>query len=178
MQNKTYKLNFSERLRKLMIQQGHGSRSAASGASPAALCKAIECHPEMALRYLDGRSIPGPDVIVKMAEWLSTTPGFLLFGEQEDKPSDKTINNINIDKDLLIYCLQKVFPLIENAPNRDEALAFSISVLHDISKIEIDSERLKIIFDITIKSSEYFKNGKISQELVHGSARKVSNASS
>ena len=60
MTKKAYNLEFAERLRRIMIKKGHISQTSACGVSPTALSRGIGCFMEMALRYLDGRSIPTP----------------------------------------------------------------------------------------------------------------------
>lgn len=163
MGKKTFNLEFSERLRGLMIARGHASYSASSGVSPTALCKGIGCFTEMALRYLDGRSIPSPENILKIAAWLDVEPGFLLFGEQGAKKSKQDHNKINIDKDLLIYALQKALPIIKNVKHESEALEFFISILLDLSQMEIETEQLKKVFDLTIRSTTFLEKEILSE---------------
>lgn len=168
MQN-NYKLDFSERLRKAMIQKGHGSRSAASGASPAALCKAIDCYPEMALRYLDGRSVPSPDIVLKISKWLEIEPAYLLFGEQENKLQSG--DKILIDKNILDYTLKKIIPLIRKYDCDNEIVSFFNSILCDLSLINLEPDELKKVVDLAIKSTSVFKVASGNQE--HGSFKSV-----
>lgn len=177
MQKKSYNLQFSERLRELMIQRGYGSRSASSGVSPAALCKAIGCFSEMALRYLDGRSIPNPQNVLKIAQWLEVAPGFLLFGEQNVYSSKKDLNQIKIDKDLLSYALTKMAPIIKKSKNESETLDFFISVLSDLSQMEIEVDQLKKVFDLTIKSTAFFEKENLPEAKDHA-RRAVNSATS
>ncbi len=151
MQNKDYKKEFSLRLRECMIKQGYGSHTAVSGVSPAALSKATGCFNEMALRYLDGRSIPNPNILLKIAEWLKIDPGYLLFGELNNNYSDQY--KMTIDKELLEYGLKKITPILQKTKNAASLLDFFMSILTDLSLMQIDMDQLKQVFDLALKSS-------------------------
>jgi transcriptional regulator with XRE-family HTH domain len=155
---KKYNLEFSERLREIMLKKGYGSRSAAHGVSPIAISKAIGCYNEMSLRYLDGRSVPTPDIALKISEWLEISPAYLLFGEQENKHSFD--NKIHIDKDIIEYTLKKIIPLIKQSNNESEIISFFNSILSDISLINMDNDELKKVVNLAVKSTSFF-NDKI-----------------
>lgn len=165
MQKNSFKLQFSERLCELMIQRGYASHNAASGVSPSALCKAIGCFTETALRYLSGRAIPSPETIIKISTWLEVEPGYLLFGTLE-KNIEKDKNTLKIDKDFFQYALTQIIPTLKNAKNGG-VLDFFISILVDLSQMPIEPEQLKKIFDLTIKSSMFFEKEVFSGKVVH-----------
>lgn len=173
---KKYNLEFSERLREVMIKKGHASRTAACGVSPAALSKAICCFTEMALRYLDGRSVPTPENVLKIAEWLEVDPSYLLFGEKNsNKSQDK--NKITIDKELLNHALAKISVVIKKTENTDELIHFFTSILDDLSKMEIEGEQLKQVFDLALKSSIFIKINSASRKIDHERLRSNTSAS-
>lgn len=155
MKDKKHKVEFANRLRSLMIQRGYASHNATSGVSPSALAKAIGCFNEMALRYLDGRSIPNPESILKISEWLQVEPGYLLFGDQGFKPSnEKEENYLKIDKDFLHYTLIKITAFLKEISrhNEEDFLDFYLNVLIELSNMDIQSNDLKKVFDLTMKS--------------------------
>lgn len=176
MNKKTSNHEFSERLRETMLKKGHASRTAACGVSPAALSKAIGCFTEMALRYLDGRSIPAPDVVLRIAEWLEVDPAYLLFGEKNSNKSQSK-NKITLDKELLNHALEKISPVIKKTDNTDELIIFFTSILDDLSKMEIESEQLKQVFDLALKSSLFIKRNFASRDIDHGKIRSNKSAS-
>lgn len=167
MSKKTSNQEFSERLREIMIKKGHASRTAACGVSPAALSKAIGCFTEMALRYLDGRSIPAPDVILKIAEWLEVDPAYLLFGKQENQCTFP--NKIHIDKDIIDYTLKKIIPLIKTSNNELEIVNFFSSILSDVSLINMENDELKKVVDLAVKSTSFFNNKNTIRSRENGS---------
>lgn len=158
MSPKAFNHEFSERLREVMIKKGHASRTAACGVSPAALSKAIGCFTEMALRYLDGRSVPTPDNVLKIAEWLEVDPSYLLFGKQENKY--QLTNKILIDKNIIDYTLKKIIPLIKGSNNELEIVSFFSSILSDVSLINMENDELKKVVDLAVKSTSFFNNNK------------------
>ncbi len=158
MDKKAYNLEFSERLREIMIKKGHASRTASCGVSPASLSKAVGCYTEMALRYLDGRSVPSPENALKIAEWLEIDPAYLLFGKQENQYPFP--NKILIDKDIIDYTLKKIIPLIKKSNNELEIVSFFSSILSDVSLINMENDELKKVVDLAVKSTSFF-NDKI-----------------
>lgn len=158
MQNKNLKIQFSERLRELMIRRGYSSHVSSTGVSPSALCKAINCFTEMALRYLDGRSIPSLENILKISEWLEVEPGFLLFGDQVIKNEIPSGNVIKIDADFLEYALSKITSIMVKTENSSEFSSYFVSVLADLSHLQIPNEQLKKVFDLTLKSCSLMMN--------------------
>jgi transcriptional regulator with XRE-family HTH domain len=155
---KKYNLEFSERLREIMLKKGYGSCSAAHGVSPIAISKAIGCYNEMSLRYLDGRSVPTPEIALKIAEWLEISPAYLLYGEAESTHS--LDNKIFIDKDIIEYTLKKMIPLIKKSNDELEIISFFNSLLSDVSLINMENDELKKVVDLAIKSTAFF-NDKI-----------------
>lgn len=176
MSKKTTNQEFSERLRETMLKKGHASRTAACGVSPAALSKAVGCFTEMALRYLDGRSIPAPDVVLKIAEWLEVDPAYLLFGKKEDH--FHVHNKILIDKEIIDYTLKKLIPLIKNDNNEAEIISFFISILSDMSLINMENDELKKVVDLAVKSTSFFNEKNTIGSKENGSAKTARKATS
>lgn len=153
MKNKPRYAQFAERLRELMIQRGYGSSNSKTGVSPSALAKATDCFNEMALRYLDGRSIPNLETILKISEWLEVEPGYLMFGDEGFKSPKKNSELINIHQDFLKYTLDKIIPILKEKDDHNDFLNFYITALSELSKMEIKFDYLKQVFDLTLKSS-------------------------
>lgn len=153
MKKKTYNIEFSNRLREVMSQRGFSSQAAACGVSPSALAKATGCFNEMALRYLDGRSIPNPETIIKISEWLQVEPGYLLFGEHGFKPPIQEDQSLKIDKNFLRYTLSKVFAIANNVEqDSTEFIELYLNILTELTDMDMDLNSLKRVFDLTMKS--------------------------
>jgi len=153
MKKKTYNIEFSNRLREKMIQRGFASQTAACGVSPSALAKATGCFNEMALRYLDGRSIPNPDTILKISEWLQVEPGYLLFGDHGFKPPAQEEHSIKIDKEFLKYTLGKFCNFVKNIERTSpELVELYLNILTELSDMNMELSDLKRVFDLTMKS--------------------------
>lgn len=178
MKNKSFNLQFSERLRELMVKRGYASRSASSGVSPAALCKTLGCFSETALRHLNGKSVPSPENILKISEWLQVEPGFLLFGEQGSQCSAEDKNKIKLDKDLFNYALKKITPIIKDSKSHEQVVEFFISILSDLSHMQIEVAQLKQVFDVAIKSSLFFGKEVIPVNCDYGKSRTKPKATS
>lgn len=159
-----------------MIKKGHASRTATCGVSPAALSKAIDCYTEMALRYLDGRSIPAPDVVLKIADWLEVDPAYLLFGKQENQ--FMFLNKILIDKDIIDYTLKKIIPLIKQTNNELEIVSFFSSILSDVSLINMENDELKKVVDLAVKSTSFFNDKNTIRSRENGSIKAARQATS
>lgn len=72
---------FAARLTAAMKARGHVSGVARSGVDVTALSKAAGTTYEMARRYCEGRAIPRPEKLERIATWLRISPSELLYGE-------------------------------------------------------------------------------------------------
>lgn len=153
MKKKTHNLEFSTRLRELMIQRGFGSQNSASGVSPSALSKAIGCFNEMALRYLDGRSIPSPETLLKISEWLQVEPGYLLFGDRGFKPPTQEDQFIKINKDFLQYTLNEITAILKKTKQGEESefIELYLNILTELLDMKMSVDDLKRMFSLTMK---------------------------
>lgn len=79
--NEVIATEFAARLVAAMRAQGHVSGTAKSGVDVTALSKAAKTTYEMARRYVEGRAIPRPDKLERIAAWLRASPSDLLYGE-------------------------------------------------------------------------------------------------
>jgi transcriptional regulator with XRE-family HTH domain len=169
--NKNYKMEFSERLREAMLLCNYGSSRSTLGVSPAALRDAVGCHLEMALRYLDGRSIPDPETLVKIAMWLNVDPGTLLFGDASRLASVADKNLLKIDSSLLEYALTKLLKSHKRSESAPDKVAFFMSILSDLGELQVDRKQLIKIFDLAIKSSDTANNINVLGNNEHGKSR-------
>lgn len=74
---------FGHRLRELMRAAGRVSESARSGVDVVALADAGGTSYEMARRYAEGKAIPRPDTLRRIADWLGVPASALAWGADE-----------------------------------------------------------------------------------------------
>jgi transcriptional regulator with XRE-family HTH domain len=91
---------FGRRLRELMQARGLTSDTARSGVDVRALASATGISYEMARRYAEGLAVPRPETLQRIAGWLSTSAGSLVFGASEEGAA--------IHAEVLQSCLQAV----------------------------------------------------------------------
>jgi transcriptional regulator with XRE-family HTH domain len=91
---------FGQRLRELMQQRGQSSGTARSGVDVSALAAGAGTSYEMARRYAEGRALPRPGTLQRIAEWLGVPTGSLAYGPQEGVAA--------IDSEMLQACIQAV----------------------------------------------------------------------
>lgn len=94
--------SFAARLTERMKAKGYVSTGTRSGVDVNALAKAADTSYEMARRYSEGKAIPRPETLARIAEWLGVEPSVLLYGEPI-----KEINRI-IHTEVLQSCIEAV----------------------------------------------------------------------
>ena len=76
------KKQFAVRLTGLMLDKGFTSeRAARSGVDVSVVARLLGVTFEMARRYCDGTSMPGPEKLKKLAGWLGVRVAWLQYGE-------------------------------------------------------------------------------------------------
>ncbi|MFO1259436.1 MAG: hypothetical protein U1E78_13635 [Gammaproteobacteria bacterium] len=174
---KDFKSEFSKRLKDAMLRAGYQSSRSVLGVSPKALCDAIDGHLEMALRYLDGRSVPDPETLLKISEWLQVDPGDLLFGQDTRIQSIERDGILKIHRGLLEHAIPKLLlSYKKTSEDAHEKASFFISILSDLALIKVDKDQLNQIFDLAFKSSSKSAKTKTSGTREHGksSTQKIS----
>ncbi|MBI5448593.1 MAG: hypothetical protein HY939_07740 [Gammaproteobacteria bacterium] len=150
---------FSERLVSLLKQKGFQSHTAVSGVKIKILSEKLDCSVQIARRYTLGEALPEPEQLLKMAQWLEVSPGWLLFGEE--KINNKGFDErLNIDPDLLRYILIKMQPFFSNTSEVDAVVEFTLDLLYDASHLKTTKNMLHKMIDMAIHSAERFHKKK------------------
>lgn len=155
---KRFTKNFSKRLVELMSRNGLSSERSESGVNFSELAKAVNCSNQMARKYSLGEALPDPHTIVKIAQFLDVSPGWLLFGENRFNPTDlKQTELIGIDYELLRYILLRVAPLFSTTHDSTEVVNFVMDIVYDSSHLDTDHKTILKIIDISVSSAGRFQ---------------------
>jgi transcriptional regulator with XRE-family HTH domain len=167
--------SFSKRLCSVLKEKGFFSNTASSGVKVTELSKAAGCSNQMARRYSLGEAMPDYDTVLNIAHWLDTSPGWLLFGNDDlNIPKNSNVELVGIDYELLRYILIQASPLISTSADFDETVNFIIDVVYDSAHISTDDKTRKKIIDMTISSAGRFQNNTTREkELPHGNRKKT-----
>ena len=102
------KEEYAARLRQAMRAKGYVSTRASSGVDYATLADTVGVSPEMGRKYVEGHSIPRPDVQEKISRWLHVSQSWLQYGEGSMVPDAGSI-----DRELLKSCFQLIHQVLE-----------------------------------------------------------------
>ena len=152
--------DFSFRLISAMKRAGFAESRSANGISVRALAELMGVSEQICRRYLRGDALPDYAKVIKIAKCLKISPGWLLFGDQNDIfiAENKTLH---IDEDLLHYVLEKSHALyLLSADNSDDFPDFVLELLKDISAIDANRDTLKKIVDLAVSSISSFEERK------------------
>jgi transcriptional regulator with XRE-family HTH domain len=155
MKDRTYKIDFAARLCRLMIDRGFVSSRSKHGACPKELENCLSCAPMLAIRYLTGYSLPSPPDLLKIAKWLKVNPGYLLFGEDSEAEFPHNHKLIKIDQETFKYCLGKLSSVIHKSTDKESATEHCSKLIAELSKMNIDKEQFKSIFDLAIQHAVF-----------------------
>lgn len=149
--------SFANRLKTAMLASGlHSSRST-SGVCIHQLAAITGYSVQICRRYLRGEALPEPAKLVEIARKLQVSPGWLLFGEEDNtKPDEKT--SLKINKKLLRYIFLKANALYNSSAKPDEIALFLIELVTDVSKINASEDQSKQIIDLALSSVHYFRD--------------------
>ncbi|MCX7116265.1 MAG: helix-turn-helix domain-containing protein [Gammaproteobacteria bacterium] len=128
---------FPERLREAMLTAGLHSNRSKSGVCIQDLTKITGYSRQICRKYLEGKTIPEPRALLKLAQALQVNAGWLLFG---DGPKQSSPHDIIISKTLLHYVLTSSMQT-----THPDAL---INLIHEISQLPGDEAHLKRIVDL------------------------------
>lgn len=152
---------FSQRIIILMKEAGLESSQSKVGVKISALAETVGCSHQMARRYILGQALPDVDVTYKIAKWLKVSPGWLLFGTEDDVPNNIGQKNlIHIEPDLLISILTKSIILLEVTTDLKEWVNFIMDIIHNTTHIEASKKEILKIIDISISSAMRFNGLK------------------
>ena len=152
---------FAQRLTMLMKQANLISSASKAGVKISVLAEVCGCSHQMARRYVLGEALPEVDITYKIAKWLKVSPGWLLFGEDSQIPSNISQDNlIQIEPDLFEYILTKSTMLLELTKDPKELVHFIMDSVNDATHIKADKEELMKIIDISVNSAMRFNGIK------------------
>lgn len=157
---------FAQRLTMLMKQINLTSSASKAGVKISVLAEVCGCSHQMARRYVLGEALPEVDVTYKIAKWLKVSPGWLLFGEETQLPSNITQNSlIQIEADLFEYILTKSTMLLELTQDPKELVHFIMDSVNDATHIKAAKEELMKIIDISVNSAMRFNGLRNEQKI-------------
>lgn len=146
---------FATRLHQAMINAGMQSSRSKSGVCIHSLTQLTQHSRQMCRKYLSGEALPEPHILIKLAEALHVSAGWLLFGELPNESGKQ--EQIKINKSLLHYILthQKNNSLTPNPVTKHH---FLLQLIQEISGLEGDETQLKKIIDLAFSSANQFQD--------------------
>lgn len=152
--------NFAHRLTQLMQEEGHESDRSKAKVDIKKLSKMSGCSYQMARKYALGLSLPEYHIIIKIADWLKTSPSWLLFGENSKQIfSDQKIGNyITVEQDLLKHILNKSCILFSIIDNKENLINFIVECIYDASHLNTDHKTVYKIIDMMFASAAMLNN--------------------
>jgi transcriptional regulator with XRE-family HTH domain len=160
--HKSRYLEFSHRLISSMKQAGLADTRSPSGISVKTLAETMGVSEQICRRYLRGDALPDYEKTVKIARFLSISPGWLLFGNEPDglNINDQTIC---MKASLLHYLLERshAFYMLQAPEQAHDFPSFVLALINDISAIDADPDTLKKIIDLAVSSISSFEERKM-----------------
>lgn len=151
---------FSGRLVKLLIKNGHSSRSASTGVKVKDLATIAGCSFEMARRYANGAALPDALAIIDIAKWLNVDPGWLLYGERQelsgtsDDPLMLTQSDLKVTLERIIpVCFAKKSPSDQHIEQLSD---FFSAVIADFARLNAPLELKMKLLETSISSAVHF----------------------
>lgn len=151
------KVDFSQRfacrLRDALIAKGFHSQRSTSGVNIHKLTEMTGYSPQICRKYLKGEVLPDPIKLMDIATALGVTPGWLLFGEQQqDTPS----NVLHISTPLMHHLFVSAFALYESGRPLDEVADFLLGLALEVSQINATEAQSMKIIDLALSSASHF----------------------
>lgn len=155
---KKLQLQFSQRLVSALTRRGHISNNANSGVKVKELAKFISASSHMTRRFTLGQSMPDHYTIYKMAEFLSVSPGWLLFGEA---PTNHRIiesdDYLHINQSFLSYILEETSEMLQSGEDKKTICSFIAELVHSVTKMEGNYSSQEKLFSLAVKSAKKFQ---------------------
>lgn len=148
---------FAYRLRDAMIAAGFNSQRSTSGVCIHKLAELTGYSLQICRKYLRGEAIPEPVKLAELAAQLNVSPGWLLFGDAHNDPSNPK-NTITLSKNLLHYIFRKASCLYNSNLMEQEVPDFLIELINDVSQINASEEQSKRIIDLALSSVKHFSH--------------------
>lgn len=146
---------FAERLRESMISAGFHSQRSTSGVDIHKLAEITGYSPQICRKYLRGQAIPEPTKLSDIAKTLCVSPGWLLFGDSQERDQG-TINTITISKKSLHYMFMQAYPLYHAERSEEDISDFLLDLATNIGQINGNEEQSQKIIDLALSSIRHF----------------------
>ena len=146
---------FALRLRNTMIEAGFNSQRSTSGVNIHKLTEITGHSPQICRKYLRGQAIPDPLKLIDIALQLDVSPGWLLFGDHEERDQDSN-HKLTINTDLLHYIFTQAETLYHSDCASEERSDFLLELTSDLSQINANEEQSKKIIDLALASARHF----------------------
>ena len=160
---KKYK-EFSERLIDAMKSKGYTASRSPRGICIQTLSKFAGASEQICRRYLRGDALPDYEKVKNIAQNLSVSAGWLLFGEQDISNSQSQPKQV--DEDLLHYILTKSHHLYQKETgNTDDYADFVLGLIRDVRKIHTSRENIQKIIDLALDSISSYEETRIKNAL-------------
>ena len=142
--NAPYK-DFSDRLIEIMKLRGYKASRSPHGICMRSLSGFTQASEQICRRYIRGEALPNYEKIINIAKELNVSPGWLLFGDETEKPKNRIIQ-----EELLDYILKSTHPLFPN--QSDDFADFVMGLLKDIKDIHTSDENIYKMIDLALGS--------------------------
>lgn len=141
--------NITERLKEALVKRGLGSSVSAIGVQTSPLAKHLKVSVQTIRKYLTGKATPDLNKIIKIAEFLKVSPGWLAFG-LNDVFTDSSLKIFEIKKIFIREIFQGIFTNILDIKLDDDLLGsiydFLYGIINDIAQLESNDEmKLRLI---------------------------------
>lgn len=155
--NKSKYLQFSSRLIDAMKNAGYGTTRSPNGICIKTLADITNASEQICRRYIRGEALPDYAKILKISSQLRVSPGWLLFGEDNDDGSAlKTKSSIFIERELLEHIILKSLELLIIMKDKQELAPFIMDIIDDVTQIDANKEDLLKIIEISVNSAIRF----------------------
>ena len=139
---------FSNRLIEAMKASGHTASRSPSGICITTLAKFAGASEQICRRYIRGDGLPDYEKVINIAACLNVSPGWLLFGEQQQADQVKPI-----DDDTMCYLLNESYIAFKDEiENTDDFGSFVLELTRDVREISTSKELLHKIIDMAVGS--------------------------
>lgn len=156
--NKSKYLSFSLRLTEAMKNAGYGTTRSPNGICIKTLAEITNASEQICRRYIRGEALPDYSKILRISSRLSVSPGWLLFGENNDGiyNTSRKSNSIIIERDLLECIISKALGLLIIMKDKQELTPFIMDIIDDVTQIDANKEDLLKIIEISVNSAIRF----------------------
>lgn len=156
MERKKFTQEFAGRLIALMREKGYSSDRSVAGIDIHKLADISGSSYQMARKYALGLALPEVLTIIKIAEFLDSSPNELLLDASSDcsQTSKRKSGNtfLEIELNLLRYILQKSIPVFFMSKEPQNIVNFIVDTAYDASHLNVDPETVREIVDMMISS--------------------------